>query len=92
MIRKTRIPKGLSARELDDLCNWLRANDIEPNDIPLDSDIIIRRWVFGPGTITVTRYLRINGRMVRDVFHPNEVKKVSQTVPLKVAWEGRTDG
>lgn len=71
---------------LDRLCVWMRANDLDPADIPMDATIRVEGHPSGPKTITVEVMVRdANGEPVCD--GRNRIARRDKTVLLKVAWE-----
>jgi hypothetical protein len=49
------------------VADWLRANGIDPGDVPIDADITIELMTLGGGRcIRYTRFVREDGRIRRD--------------------------
>jgi hypothetical protein len=70
---------GLTVFEImDEICDWLRANDIEPRDVPIEAvpDLSVE------GRITCPVYLRRDGKLYVD--GSGEAARGSVTVSLKV--------
>lgn len=64
----------------NELCDWVRANDLDPADIPDGSTITV-----ADGQITTTVFVRnADGKLQVDPLDPHSVIKHTITVPLKV--------
>lgn len=64
--------------EMDAICDWLRANDITPGDVPIDAAVTLDRR-----NMTVDVYLRTpDGALVLE-RHRDEVARGRLTVPIR---------
>jgi hypothetical protein len=64
---------------------WLRANNLDPMDIPIDADFVINPEA---KTITVDVVDKDrNGKAKISKFIPNTVALKQVTVPMLVAWD-----
>jgi hypothetical protein len=70
---------ALSQAERERICAWLVANDINPNDVPLDSRIRI-----GNGRITLDLFQRADGGQV--VVSGDEPALTQHTTTLREPW------
>jgi hypothetical protein len=87
------------AREMQEICAWLKANRIVPADVPVDARVRITKGGFGQHCLTVDVLLKRNGRPYLDAA-TGEPARSTMTVPLteplpkfrsliKVAPDGR---
>ncbi|SMF86691.1 hypothetical protein [Streptomyces sp. Amel2xC10] len=75
---------------------WLLAHDINPKDVPLDSEIVIEDSAFGP-VIRYTAYLRTeDGNLFVDPAAPGFAASEDRTAILRIApdqeWLTTTGG
>jgi hypothetical protein len=61
------------------ICNWLRANRVDPNITPADP-----RASIANGQLTILQKVRRNGRDLIDPTRPNEILTETITVPVIV--------
>lgn len=67
------------------VAEWLRANDIDPNDVPINGPITIERDTASDGTrIRYTAVVRTEGVGVQYDARRRGPKVEDRTVPLKV--------
>jgi hypothetical protein len=72
----------MSESRREELCDWVRANGLDPGRIPADSTVRIE-----DGQLTVDEVVYgAEGRPKPSFSNPNSVQRTTRTVPLLVPW------
>jgi hypothetical protein len=75
---------------------WLRLHSIDPQDVPIDSDLVMEDSAFGPVIRYSTLLRNADGRRYVDPEDPDRAARAQRTAPLRAlpdqAWPATRGG